>query len=347
MKKSASYLALAALLFTTALRAEIIEQVLVKVNGEIITKTQLERLQVAALRELPNAPDLSRATDEEVGKLLAQVTPTVIVSAIDEMLLLQRAKELGLSVTDEQFSAVVESIKKDNNFTTDEQFQAALKSEGLALADLRQMLSKRMLINQLQQREILKGVDITPEEEKKYYDENQAEFATTPSVTLREILVANPPDPKKGINVAADEAARQKIEDIRARDLKGESYEKLAGELSDAPSKANAGLIGPISRNELDERLAKMFATMKVGEVTEVVQLSNGYAIFKLESSIESTTMPFEEAGPRIRERLGGEKLQAETRKYLDRLRSQAIIQWSNEEIYKAWKAGLSARQPV
>jgi parvulin-like peptidyl-prolyl isomerase len=113
MKKALPVLAFLALL-GAALSAEIIEQVLVKVNGEIVTKTEFERLQVAALRELPNPPDPSRMTDAELSKVLAQVTPQVIVTVVDEMLLLQRAKELGYSVSDAQFNQVLESIKKDN-----------------------------------------------------------------------------------------------------------------------------------------------------------------------------------------------------------------------------------------
>ena len=87
-------------------------------------------------------------------RLLAQITPQAIVTVIDEMLLMQRAKEMGLAVTDAQFTQVLESIRKDNKIESEEAFEAALKSEGMTLAQLKQMLSKRMLIGQVQQREI-------------------------------------------------------------------------------------------------------------------------------------------------------------------------------------------------
>ena len=169
------------------LSAEILEQVLVKVNGEIVTKTEFHRIQIAALRELPNQPDPSRLSDAELSKALAQVTPQAIVTLIDEMLLLQRAKELGLTVSDAQFTQVLASIKKDNKIESEAAFEAALKSEGITLAQLKQMLSKRMLIGQVQQREIGGRVDVTEAEERAYYDAHLSEFATTPSVTLREI----------------------------------------------------------------------------------------------------------------------------------------------------------------
>jgi peptidyl-prolyl cis-trans isomerase SurA len=343
MKKALSVLAFLAIL-GPAVSAEIIEQVLVKVNGEIVTKTEFERLQVAAMRELTNQPDPSRMTDAELSKVLAQITPQVIVTVVDEMLLMQRAKELGYTITDAQFNQVLESIKKDNKIETDEAFEGALKQEGITLAQLRQMLSKRMLIAQVQQREIGARIDVTEPEEREYYESHLSEFGTTPSVTLREILVNAEVDPvKKQPSVGALDDARDKAEAIRARALKGESFDKLAAELSDAPSKANGGLIGPISRDEMNEELLKMLAKMKAGEVTPVINTPTGAQLFRLESSIESTTLPFEAARPQIAERLSQQKIAGELKKYIQRLRAQAIIEWKNDEIRKAWEAGISA----
>jgi parvulin-like peptidyl-prolyl isomerase len=208
------------------------------------------------------------------------------------------------------------------------------------------MLEKRMLIGQLQQREVATKIDVTESEQKKYYDEHPQEFATTPSVTLREILVTVPTDPK-GVNAAALEDAQKKAEGIRARVVKGESFEKLAGELSEAPSKANGGLIGPIPKNELDESLAKMLAGMKTSEVTPVVRVPNGLEILKLESSIEGTIIPFEQARNQITDRLMQQRQGAAMQAYLKKLRGTALIEWKNEEMKKAYEAGLAAEPPA
>jgi peptidyl-prolyl cis-trans isomerase SurA len=335
-------IAVAVLALTIGARAEIIEQILVKVNGEIITKSDLEQRQIAALREQQAQLDPSKMSDAALSKVLAEVTPEVIVQAIDELLLMQRSKELGMSVTDEQFNQVLESIKKDNKMENEEQFQAALKQEGITIGQLRKMLEKRMLIGQLQQREVAMRIDVTEAEEREYYDAHLAEFATTPSVTLRELLISVPTDPK-GVNAAALEDAQKRAEAIRTRVAKGESFEKLVGELSEAPSKANGGLIGPIPKNELDESLAKMLAGMKPGDVTPLVRVPNGIEILKLESTIEGTTIPFDQARGQIAQRLGQQRQGAAMQKYLKRLRSTAIIEWKNDEIKKAYDAGVAA----
>jgi peptidyl-prolyl cis-trans isomerase SurA len=344
MKKTLTGAALLVCLLTAALSAEILEQVLVKVNGEIVTQTEFHKIQLAALREQQNQPDPSRMTDAELSKTLAQITPRAIVSLIDEMLLMQRATELGLTVTDAQFAQVLESIRKDNKIESEAAFDAALKSEGMTLAQLKQMLSKRMLIGQVQQREIGSRIDVTEAEERAYYDSHLTEFATTPSVTLREIQISATVDPvKKAASVGALDDARDKAAEIRARIVKGEPFEKVAAEVSDAPSKANGGLIGPISRDEMNEELLKMISTMKVGDITPVMNTATGAQFFQLQSSIESTTLPFESARARVADRLTSEKMDAEFKKYMARLRGQAIIEWKNEDLRKAWEIGIAA----
>jgi len=344
MKKTLTGAALFVCLVTAALSAEILEQVLVKVNGEIVTQTEFHRIQLAALRELQNQPDPGRLSDAELSKMLAQVTPQAIVTLIDEMLLMQRATEMGLAVTDAQFTQVLDSIRKDNKIESQEAFEAALKSEGMTLAQLKQMLSKRMLIGQVQQREIGGRIDVTEAEERAYYDSHLSEFATTPSVTLREIQVTATVEPvKKVASVGALDEAREKAAAIRERIVKGEPFEKVAAEVSDSPSKANGGLIGPISRDEMNEELLKTIAKMKVGDITPVMNTAIGAQFFQLQSSIESTTLPFESARAQVADKLSSEKMAAEFKKYMTRLRAQAIIEWKNEDLRKAWEIGIAA----
>ncbi|MEZ5416374.1 MAG: hypothetical protein R2708_03400 [Vicinamibacterales bacterium] len=110
-----------------SLGADIIEQILVKVNGEIITKTDPEQRQIAALRQRPEVQQL-RGDEDALAKLLSEVTPQVIVDAVDELLLLQRGKELGYAMGDEQFKSIIDNIKKENKIESDEQFMEASRA---------------------------------------------------------------------------------------------------------------------------------------------------------------------------------------------------------------------------
>src|SRR4026209_1964764 len=148
----------AALVLTavTAVRAEIIEQILVKVNGEIFTKSDLEQRQVAALRQKGQAivlkSDLSNA---QLRTALDEITPQIMVDAVDEMLIVQRGKELGYKLADDQFKGVIDNIKKENKIESEEAFQAALKAENMSLADLRRNVERSMIVQRVQSNEVM------------------------------------------------------------------------------------------------------------------------------------------------------------------------------------------------
>jgi parvulin-like peptidyl-prolyl isomerase len=332
---------LAVVFATAGLRAEIIEQILVKVNGEIFTKTDLENAQVNALRQRGQQVDLkSDPKNEQLRKALNEITPAIMVDAVDQMLIVQRGKELGYKLGDEQFKTALDSIKKENKIETEEQFQAALKQENMTLADLRRNFEKQMIISRVEQNEVFGKVGVSEEEARSYYDAHLNEFTTPPTITLREILVAVPSSPN-GINVAADDASRERAEKIRARVLAGEGFEKLATDVSEAPSKANAGLIGPISVNDLSPDLRKTIDALKVGQISDVIRNQRGYQILKLESSTPAQTMPFEQAREQISDRVFTGKRKQEFQKYLEKLRGQAIIEWKNQDVKAAYEEGL------
>ena len=83
-----------------------------------------------------------RSQQRQLRKALDEITPQMMVDAVDEMLIVQRGKELGYKLSDEQFKSVVDNIRKENKIETDEQFQAALKPENMTMADLRRNLEK-------------------------------------------------------------------------------------------------------------------------------------------------------------------------------------------------------------
>lgn len=328
-----------------AAHGEILEQILVKVNGDIFTKSDLEARQIAALRAKGQAIDLkSDPNNVQLRKALDEITPQIMVEAVDEMLVVQRGKELGYTLSDAQFKSVVENIRKENKIETDEQFQAALRAENMTMTDLRRNLERSMIAQRVQQNEVIAKIGVTDEEARKYYDAHLKEFTTPPTVTLREILVAVPGDPKV-LNVAADAAAKEKAAAIRARvTTGGESFEKLASEISDSPSKANGGLIGPLSVNDISPDLRKLIEAMKAGDVADLIRTARGYQILKLESITPTQTMTLEQAHEQISEHVFTEKRKAEFQKYLQKLRAQAIIEWKNEDVKKAYEAGTKAQ---
>jgi len=319
-------------------QGEILEQILVKVNGDIITKTELEQRQIAALRQ--RNPNFRPASDEELRKALVEITPEVIVNAVDELLLVQRGRELGYALGNEQFRNIVDNIKKENKLETEEAFLAALKQEGMTLNDLRRQIERQMLVSRVQQVEVMGKIAVSEDEIKNFYETSKETFTTQPQLTLREILI-NVPTSEKGVNVAEDDAARDKAEAVRKRAEAGESFETLVAEASDSPSKANGGLIGPINRSDLSPELLKEIETLKPGQLTRALRTSRGYQIIKLESATATKVKTLEEARSEIADKVAGQKQRGHMVQYLAQLRKQAIIDWKNEEVKKAYEVGV------
>jgi len=316
----------------------ILEQVLVKVNGEIVTKTELEQRQIAALRQ--RNPNLRPDSDEALQKALLEVTPQVIVDAVDELLIVQRGKELGFTMSTEQFNSILENIKKENKIESDEALTAALKQEGMTMADLRKQLERTSLVQRVQQQEVMSKLQVTDTELKSYYEAHQGEFGTVPQVTLREITIAVPVDPQ-GINVGKDDEAKAKAEEVRAKIMAGEPFPRLAAEYSDSGSKANGGLVGPLSKSDLSDDLQKAIAGLKDGGVTPVLRTARGYQVVKVEKLQDSTTKPFEDAKTEIADKIANGKRKVEFDKFLDKLRADAIIDWKNDDLKKAYDLGV------
>ena len=344
MNKLSRRVAVAAVLAALAvpLRAEIIEQVLVKVNGDIITKTELETRQIAAIRQRMSqdvSPESLKNSDE-LKKVVAEVTPRILVEAIDEMLMVQLAKERGYKLRDEQFREWLSALRKEQNLEDDAKFQAALKQEGMTTDDLRKNVERQFMISQVQREEVGSKLTITEEEARQYYASHPQEFATQANVTLREILVETPTATQggqAGVNVAQDDDTRVKAIAIRGRILAGEDFGKVAAEVSSAPSKATGGLIGPINVSELSDSLQNLLKTLKPGQVTAPIRVAKGYQILKLETIKEASVQAFEDVQDLVSERVHTDRQRQEIRKFLARVRGQAIIEWKNAELKKAY----------
>lgn len=326
--------------------SETLEAVLVKVNGDILTKTELEQKQIDALRQKYNGqvdPAMLK-NDAEMKKQLASITPQILVQSVDEMLLVQKGRELGLKLSDEQFKQVVANIRKEQGLQDDAKFQQALAQENMTMDDLRRQLERQMLIEQVQRQEVGSKLNITEEEARQYYANHPSEFTDPESITLREIMVAVPVDKQGAFNAGQAQDAQKKITDIRARILKGEDFAKVAAEVSDSSSKSNGGLIGPFSKNDISPQLQQILDKMKLGDITQPIRTQGGYQIFKLESVKPAVLQPFEKVGDLISQKVAEARTQTEMRKFLTRLRSEAIIEWKNDELKKEYEKELAAQ---
>ena len=317
--------------------AVVFQRILVKVNGDLITQTDLEQAQINALRTRPVPPQ----TDADLQRALRDITPDVLVNAVDQMLLVQRGREMGYSLDDEQFEEILDGIKVDNNMTDEELVVALRQEQGMGLAELRVVMEEQMLVGQVQQDQVLRRVSMTDVEALEYYEANIEDYTQPATVMLREILITVAAE-GGAFNVARDNLARARAEAALARVRGGAAFETVVDEVSDGVSRANGGLIGPIALADLAEEVRARIEALEVGGVGEVARTPAGYQILKLESSNAAAPTPFEEVREGIVNSVFNERRLEALDRYLATLRNDAIIEWNDEGLKELYDDRLT-----
>lgn len=296
-------------------RAEILERVVVKVNDQIVTLSEFQARQLAAVQEAKVGPS-------EVERYLRANNARILQEAIDEILLMKRAEEAGWRLPPEAIEEVVASIKRENNITSEAQMKEALAREGTTIEDLRRKIERSMTKRLVVDRDVRPKVTATDAECLAEYQKLEAtEFTKAPTVTLKEIVVS---DAAGGLDVA-----RQIVEKARA----GEDFSTLARNYSSAPSRATGGDIGPIARGGLDPEVEKVAFALAVGSVSDPIRVSGGYRIVKVIAQTPGGVVPFETAKAQVRERILAPRLEQAYEAYMKELRTDATVEMRARDV--------------
>jgi parvulin-like peptidyl-prolyl isomerase len=220
-----------------------------------------------------------------------------------------------------------------------------LTQEGLSLDQYRQMMERTMIKTRVQQDEVMPHASLTDEEARQYYQKHPDEFTKPPTVMLREIFVPVPTQARGRetvFNAEVDNAAKEKITAARDRVRKGEDFAKVAAEVSESATKDKGGLIGPINLNDMDPALREVIDKLKPGEAAEPIRTAAGYQLFALESRAEAQLEAFDKVRDLISQKVYAERLDGETKKYIDKLRAQALIEWKHDDMRKLYEKAIA-----
>lgn len=308
-----SLLALSAIALSAP--AEVLERVIVTVNGGIVSQSEFEQRQVAAVQAARIGPG-------EVEKYLRDNNARILQEAIDDLLLVQRAADLGYKVPASYLDEVVAGIKKDNNIPSDADLQEQLRREGMTLSDLRRNIERQVLRRQVLQRELEGRASVSEAEAKAEYHKNRAEYDKPPTVNLREIVLRGEGDE---VRVRAEQVAK------RAR--AGEDFATLAKALSTSPTAAAGGELGQVSRTDLTPELARIVFALPKGGVTDPVPVEKGLRVLKVEERSEGGLVPFEQVKAEITRKLSQDKATSEYTSYIEGLRKTALVDLKVREV--------------
>lgn len=309
-------------LLAVAARGEIIERVIVKVNGDVVTQSEFEARQIAAVQQ-------ARIPPEQIEKFLRENNAHILQEAIDDLLLVQRAVDLGIKLRPEYIKEVIDGIKKENNIASDDDLQQQLKREGMTLEELKRNIERNILKRQVMQRELENKVTATEADAKADYEARKAEYTKPATVHLQQIVVRS------------DSKSPTLAKDLVARARGGEDFAELAKTYTVGPNKASGGDLGVLRKGDLAPDVEKVAFALAPGQVSDPIPTPEGFRILKVVEKTEGSVVPYEDARAEILRRLNQARMSEEVERYLEGLRGKAILE------YRVREVGLQLNQPV
>lgn len=294
---------------------EVLDEIVAKVNHEIVTLTDLKN----ELKVLRASLRSNHTTSEEVEKAFEQRKKGLLKNFIENKLLLQRAEDLGMGANIESdVEAHLEQVRDQNGIPSLQVFDQILKRQGSSLILYRESIRKSMIISLLVQRMVYAKIALLTPEIQAFYEENLDRFTLPAEVELAEILVL-----KKGDDTAQ---AQLKSEEILSRLQAGDSFEELAKQHSDGPTASRGGKIGTFRKGSMAQNLERAAFDLEPGAISGIVESDYGFQILALLDKKDARRKPLEEVRPEIQNELYQKKAQPELREFINRLREEGYI---------------------
>src|SRR5260370_5002049 len=165
-----------------------IEEIIARVNNEIITRSEYEKARQAAEEEAKSECQ-NRCTPEQLQADIEGRQKNTLRELIDQSLLVQRAKDMGVSVEPELIKRL-DAIRTDNKLASMEELEKAISLQGLNWEDFKNNIKNSLLTQRVISSEVGSHISISDEEVNKYNEEHKTEFVRPEQVALREIVVA-------------------------------------------------------------------------------------------------------------------------------------------------------------
>lgn len=292
------------LLSLSPLMAKVVEQVIVVIDGEPYTLSNVREFARTKVGRVFPTGDLNHIGKEDKEILEQFITGELLAAEVNRV---------GIRVSKEDIDHYIEQIKERNRIS-DEELRAALSREGITVEKYRASIRADIEKSELITRQVQKKVNITSEDVERYYRLNLKRYTTKERVRLRHILFPLP----EGAPPEHEREVTLKAVEIRDRAMGGEEFSELAQHYSEGAGAAEGGDIGWVSRGSLLEEIEEVaFNKLSVGSVSQPVRTSLGVHLVKLEGREVARPLPLAEVQGKIKEQLYAKALEERFQKWL------------------------------
>ena len=298
-----------------------VDRVVAVVNDDVILQTELEKAGGEYFERIR-----MKAPAGEVESAIEKARGEVLSSLIDNMIVKQKAAELGITVEEAEIDNAIAQILSDNNATLEE-FRKELDKVNVSMRDYRNNLRNQILQSRLVGQQVRSRIVIVEEDIREYYEKEYTQEKGESGYYILQIgfnwknLVT--------LDGVSQEEAREKAEAIRARVLAGESFGELARSYSDFPSATDGGNLGLIKKDEMAAYMRDAILSMHPGDISPIIETGSTFQFFKLLSSREGDLVvkaPYESVKDEIRDILYRQEMEEKYKAWVENLREQAYI---------------------
>src|SRR5256712_5854180 len=296
-----------------------VEEIIARINNEIITRSEYNKARQTA-EEDAKSECQNRCTPEQLQTDIEDRQKHTLRDLVDQSLLVQRAKDMGVSVEPELIKRL-DAIRTDNKLPTMEALEDAVKGQGMNFEDFKNNIRNTLLTQRVISSEVGSHINISDDEVTKYYEAHKTEYVRPEQVALREIVVSTEgkkpedlPDLKKKA-----ETALKRVQD-------GEDFGEIAKRLSDGSTKSQGGFLGVYKRGELSKELEDKVFKMKRNELTEVMETRQGFLVLQVLEHYDEGEQALAKVKNEIMDKLYSGRMEPAMREYLKTLREQSYV---------------------
>lgn len=299
----------------------VIEEIVARVNNQIITRSEYLRSKDEMHKEVMQQDPV------DADKVITDRDKDILRDLIDQQLLLEKGKDMGITGETELIKKLDE-MRKQMNLETMEDLEKAAEAQGVSYEDFKQNLRNQIITQQVIGREVGQRLNISKEDEQAYYNAHKNDFAQPEQIRLSEILISTekkPNDLRTESQILAD--AQAKADDLLKQIKNGAKFEDIAKKNSDGPGAADGGDLGLFKRGVLAKELEDQTFGMKAGAVSDVIRTRQGFIILKVTQHQEAGIPPLNQVEQRVQDMIYMQKVQPALREYLTKLREDAFIE--------------------
>jgi peptidyl-prolyl cis-trans isomerase SurA len=320
-------------------KSVVVEEIIARVNNDVITMSDYQKAEEQLREEV--AHDCQGCAADKVMIEFKDQQKDLLRGLIDQSLMVQRAKDMGISVESDVIKRL-DDVRKQNGLASLEDLEKAVESSGLAWEDYKTTIRNGLLTQEVVRREVGSHINIPTDEVKQYYDAHPQEFTRPEQVVLSEIFLST-----EGKSPEEIESVQKKAEDLRNRVVKGDDFNEIAKRYSEGSTAKDGGDLGTFKQSELAPQLEEVVFKMEKGQITDVIQTKTGFEVLKVENHYQAGLQPMDKVENEIMNRLYMVKMQPQMRDYLGQLREESYVMVKPGYIDTAAIAGASVIQEV